>query len=159
MANNCWQKQKSLYTGRIRLMKVTVYHKVSFYEMDPMQVVWHGNYVNFFEMARVALVEKLGLTYHKMAELGHSWPVVKLRCKYLKPAVLSQRLAITAELKDYVNSLTIAFTIRDADTQELITRGETMQMAVEIKTGKTALINPAYFIELVEKALSTPEQN
>ena len=139
-------------------MKVTVYHKVSFYEMDPMQVVWHGNYVNFFELARVALVEKLGLSYQKMAELGHSWPVVKWRCKYMKPAILSQDLAITAELKDYINSLTIAFTIRDAETQEIITRGETMQMAVDLKTGKTDFINPPYFIELVKEAISQEQK-
>lgn len=135
-------------------MKVTVYHQVSFFEMDPMNVVWHGNYINLFEKARAELVLKLGLTYPRMAELGHTWPVVKLRCKYLKPATLNQKLAITAELKDYVNSLTMTFTIRDAETQELLTKGETMQMAVDIKTGKTDIVNPPYFIELVNKALS-----
>lgn len=135
-------------------MKVTVYHQVSFFEMDPMNVVWHGNYINLFEKARAELVLKLGLTYPRMAELGHKWPVVKLRCKYLKPATLNQKLAITAELKDYVNSLTMTFTIRDAETQELLTKGETMQMAVDIKTGKTDIVNPPYFIELVNKALA-----
>ena len=107
-------------------MKVTVYHQVSFFEMDPMNVVWHGNYLNFFEKARAELIQKIGLTYTTMAEMGHIWPVVKLRCKYKKSAVLNQKLAITAELKDYTNSLTIAFTIRDAETQELLTSGETM---------------------------------
>lgn len=135
-------------------MKVTVYHQVSFFEIDPMNVVWHGNYINLFEKARAELVLKLGLTYPRMAELGHTWPVVKLRCKYLKPATLNQKLAITAELKDYVNSLTMTFTIRDAETQELLTKGETMQMAVDIKTGKTDIVNPPYFIELVKNALA-----
>ncbi len=135
-------------------MKVTVYHQVSFFEMDPMNVVWHGNYINLFEKARAELVLKLGLTYTRMAELGHMWPVVKLRCKYLKSATLNQKLAITAELKDYVNSLTIAFSVRDAETQELLTKGETMQMAVNIKTGKTDIVNPPYFIDLVNKALA-----
>ena len=135
-------------------MKVTVYHQVSFFEMDPMNVVWHGNYINLFEKARAELVLKLGLTYPRMAELGHTWPVVKLRCKYLKPATLNPKLAITAELQDYVKSLTMTFTIRDAETQELLTKGETMQMAVDIKTGKTDIVNPPYFIELVNKALA-----
>ena len=65
---------------------------------------------------------------------------------------------ITAELKDYTNSLTIAFTIRDAETQELLTSGETMQMAVDIQTGRTDLVNPGYFIELVKKALAAEEK-
>lgn len=140
-------------------MKVTVYHQVSFYELDPMGVVWHGNYVNFFEKARAALIHKMGLSYRTMADMGHVWPVVKLRCKYMKSAVLNQKLSITAELKDYVNSLTIAFTIRDAETQEIITKGETMQMAVETSTEKTNLINPAYFIDIVNQALAAEEKD
>ena len=140
-------------------MKVTVYHQVSFYELDPMGVVWHGNYVNFFEKARAALIHKMELSYQTMADMGHVWPVVKLRCKYMKSAVLNQKLSITAELKDYVNSLTIAFTIRDAETQEIITKGETMQMAVETSTEKTNLINPAYFIDIVYQALAAEEKD
>ncbi|MBR3902613.1 MAG: acyl-CoA thioesterase [Akkermansia sp.] len=140
-------------------MKVTVYHQVSFYELDPMGVVWHGNYVNFFEKARAALIHKMGLSYQTMADMGHVWPVVKLRCKYMKSAVLNQKLSITAELKDYVNSLTIAFTIRDAETQEIITKGETMQMAVETSTEKTNLINPAYFIDIVNQALAAEKKD
>lgn len=146
--------QKLQFIEKIKTMKVTVYHQVSFFEMDPMNVVWHGNYINLFEKARAELILKLGLTYPKMAELGHTWPVVKLHCKYMRPATLNQKLAITAELKDYENSLTIAFTVRDAETQELLTRGETMQMAVDIKTGRTDIVNPPYFIELVKKVLA-----
>lgn len=135
-------------------MKTTVYHQVAFHEMDPMGVVWHGNYANYFELARSALLRELGLNYISMAEMGHQWPVVKLQVKYIRPASLNQKLAITAELKDYTNSLTMAFTIRDADTNALITKGETMQMAVDTNTGETSIINPGYFIDLISKALN-----
>lgn len=138
-------------------MKTTVFHKVSFHEMDPMGVVWHGNYANYFELARCALLAKLNLTYTEMRNRGHVWPVVKLRCKYVRPATLNQELAITAELKDYVNSLTMVFTIRDATTQQLITKGETMQMAVDVNTGASSIINPDYFIQLVKTAIAQEE--
>jgi acyl-CoA thioester hydrolase len=133
-------------------MKITVFHQVAFNEMDPMGVVWHGNYVNYFELARSALLAKIGLTYTDMQQRGHYWPVVKLRCKYIKSATLNQRLAITAELKDYTNSLTMSFIIRDAESGDILTKGETMQMAVDVRTGSTSIVNPDYFIELVNAA-------
>ncbi len=133
-------------------MKITVFHQVTFNEMDPMGVVWHGNYVNYFELARSALLAKIGLTYTDMQQRGHYWPVVKLRCKYIKSATLNQRLAITAELKDYTNSLTMSFIIRDAESGDILTKGETMQMAVDVRTGSTSIVNPDYFIELVNAA-------
>ena len=136
-------------------MKITVFHQVAFNEMDPMGVVWHGNYVNYFELARSALLTKIGLTYTDMQQRGHYWPVVKLRCKYIKSATLNQRLAITAELKDYTNSLTMSFIIRDAESGDILTKGETMQMAVDVRTGSTSIVNPDYFIELVNAAQDT----
>ena len=33
-------------------------HKVAFYELDPMQIVWHGNYYKYFEDARSALLRR-----------------------------------------------------------------------------------------------------
>ena len=136
-------------------MKITVFHQVAFNEMDPMGVVWHGNYVNYFELASSALLAKIGLTYTDMQQRGHYWPVVKLRCKYIKSATLNQRLAITAELKDYTNSLTMSFIIRDAESGDILTKGETMQMAVDVRTGSTSIVNPDYFIELVNAAQDT----
>lgn len=85
------------------MMKISVLHTVAFNELDPMGGVWHGNYINYFELGRSALIAELGLTYPKMAAMGHTWPVVKLKCKYLHSATLNQRLSITAELKDYVS--------------------------------------------------------
>lgn len=134
-------------------MKYTVTHTVEFNEMDPMGVVWHGNYVNYFERARSGLLEALGTSYDEMKKAGHVWPVVKLNCKYMRPATFHQKLNITAELTDYINSLSMRFTIRDAETGKLMTKGETMQMAVDAKTGETSIVNPEYFIELVRNAL------
>ncbi|MCG6538412.1 MAG: acyl-CoA thioesterase, partial [Syntrophales bacterium LBB04] len=38
-----------------------VLHRVPFYDVDPMQIVWHGNYFHYFENARVALFTGLGV--------------------------------------------------------------------------------------------------
>ena len=64
----------------------------AFYDLDPMAVVWHGNYVRYFELARTALMERLGYGYEAMRESGYFWPVVDMRVKYMRPATLNQPL-------------------------------------------------------------------
>lgn len=136
-------------------MKITVSHQVTFNEMDPMGVVWHGNYVNYFELARYALLEKIGYTYNDMAADGYAWPVVKLRCKYMRSAVLGQRLHITAKLEDYLNTITLSFVIKDAESGAVLTKGETVQMAVDAKTGEGLLASPRQLVEKVEAYMAS----
>lgn len=135
------------------MLSITVEHTVAFYELDPMNVVWHGNYVNYFELARAALLDKIGLSYTTMHRLGYVWPVVKLQCKYIRSAHLGQRLAIQARITDYHNTLTMKFIIRDAVSGEIITKGETMQMAVHQETGESLLASPACMVNIIEKYL------
>lgn len=45
--------------------------EVAFYEVDPMQIMWHGNYINFMERARCALLEKLNYSYVDMEKDGY----------------------------------------------------------------------------------------
>lgn len=135
------------------MISVTVEHTVSFNELDPMNVVWHGNYVNYFELARAALLSKLGMGYAAMKQYGYQWPVVKLNCKYIRSARLGQKLAIRAEMTDYRNTITMKFTIRDAETGELLTKGETMQMAVNTETGEACMMSPPCLLESVENYL------
>ena len=137
------------------MLSITVEHTVAFHELDPMNVVWHGNYVNFFELARAALLDKIGLSYTTMYQLGYIWPVVKLQCKYIRPAHLGQRLSIQARITDYRNTLTMEFSIHDAASGELITKGKTMQMAVRRDTGESTLVSPDCMLEIVEKYLYT----
>jgi acyl-CoA thioesterase FadM len=60
-----------------------------FYDLDPMNVVWHGNHVRYFEVARCLLLERIGYTYQDMLESGYAWPVVDLRLRYYRPLRLS----------------------------------------------------------------------
>lgn len=136
------------------MLKKTVYHTVAFNELDPMNVVWHGNYVNFFELARAALLQDIGLSYPTMAEMGYVLPVVKLNCKYIRSARFGQTIAITAEVTDYRNSLNIKFSIRDAESGTLLTKGETMQMAVSTQTGESSIVLPDSFIEKIERYIN-----
>ncbi len=48
------------------MISASVSETIQFYHLDPMNVVWHGNYVQFFENARCALLDQIDYNYHQM---------------------------------------------------------------------------------------------
>ena len=53
----------------------------AFHDLDPMDIVWHGNYVKYLEIARNALMAKFDYDYLQMRASGYAWPIVDLRMK------------------------------------------------------------------------------
>ena len=123
---------------------------VEFYDIDPMQVVWHGNYINYFEIGRRTILEKIGYRYQDMVKTGYSFPVIEMSVKYLSSLRFGDRARIKAVLVEYENRLKIRYEIRNAETGLLTTRGVSTQMAVDMKTGESCFVCPAVLIEKVE---------
>lgn len=129
---------------------------VQFYDLDPMQVVWHGNYPRFLELARGALLDSLDYNYPQMAASGYVWPIVDMQIKYVKPARLAQRLSIRATLLEYENRIMIGYRIRDGASGELLTKAQTIQLCVHAETGELRLDCPADFIAKVKALHEKP---
>lgn len=68
--------------------------QVQFFDLDPMEIVWHGNYVRYLETARCALLDSIGYNYPQMKESGYAWPVIDLHLRYVKPAVFLDRKSV-----------------------------------------------------------------
>ncbi|HEY0880120.1 MAG TPA: thioesterase family protein [Archangium sp.] len=116
--------------------------KPAFFDLDPMAVVWHGNYVKFFEYARSALLQKFNYDYEEMRASGYLWPVVDMRIKYMRPASLHQPLRVRAEITEYESRLRVDFLIRNASTGEKMTKGYTIQVAVDAQTMEMQYVCP-----------------
>lgn len=127
--------------------------QVEFYDVDAMKVVWHGNYARFFEVGRMALYDKLGYGYLEMEKSGYAWPVVDLRIKYVRPAFLGQKLRVTADLIEWENRAVMEFAILDVATGERLTKGESIQVCVDAKTGEMQFVTPEVFQAKVRKLL------
>jgi acyl-CoA thioester hydrolase len=127
--------------------------KAQFYDLDPMQVVWHGNYVRFLEQARCALLDKIGYNYAQMDQSGYVWPIVDMRLKYVRPARFGQELRLVATLREYENRLRIDYRVLDADSGETLTKAETVQVAVIAKTGELCLESPPALLDRVRGLL------
>lgn len=122
--------------------------KAEFYDLDPMQIVWHGNYTRFLEQARSALLDRIGYGYPAMAESGLGWPIVDLRIKYVRPLRLHQEVRVRATLLEWEGRLRMAYRISDLRTGEVMTKAETVQFAVDAKTGEV-LLDTSFLAERV----------
>jgi acyl-CoA thioester hydrolase len=127
--------------------------KIQFYDVDAMQVVWHGNYARFLELARCALLEKIGYSYPEMALSGYFWPVVDMRIKYVRPVRMAQQIVLTATLLEYENRLRIDYRIADVASGELLSKAQTTQLAVAIGTGQLEFNSPNELVDKVRMLL------
>ncbi|WIE51109.1 acyl-CoA thioesterase [Pseudomonas sp. GM17] len=128
--------------------------QVPFFDVDTMHVVWHGHYVKYLEVARCALLDKLGHNYQQMRDSGYAWPVIDLQLRYVRGAVFGQKLNVRASLVEWENRLKINYLISDLETGERLTRASSVQVAVEIASREMQLASPKVFVDAVTKALS-----
>lgn len=127
---------------------------VPFFDIDSMDVVWHGHYVKYFEQARCALLDRIGHNYRDMRDAGYAWPVIDLQARYIRGAQFGQRIRVRADLIEWENRLKIHYLISDAETGERMTRGSSVQVAVEIASREMQLASPRVFVAAVERALA-----
>ena len=114
----------------------------AFHDLDPMNVVWHGNYVRYFEVARCALLQQIGYDYPQMRDSGYAWPVVDLRVKYVRPLVYGQEMIVRATIVEWENRLKIDYEIRDAASGQRLTKGYSIQVAVDMTTQEMLYVCP-----------------
>lgn len=126
---------------------------VPFFDVDTMHVVWHGNYVKYLEVARCALLDKIGHNYTHMVESGYAWPIIDLQLRYVRGAVFGQRLNVRASLVEWENRLKINYLITDLQTGERLTRASSVQVAVEVSSREMQLASPKVFTDAVERML------
>jgi acyl-CoA thioester hydrolase len=123
---------------------------IEFYDVDPMCVVWHGNYFKYFEMGRRSLLEKIGYTYEDMKESGYAFPVIETSAKYLGSLKFRDRVRIKAILAEYENRMKINYEIRIIETGVLATKGMSIQMALDMNTRESCFVCPKVFTDKVE---------
>jgi acyl-CoA thioester hydrolase len=126
---------------------------VEFYDVDSMQIVWHGNYIKYFEKARCALLDKIGYGYREMRESGWAFPVTSVSIKYIGSLNFQDRVRAKATLTEYENCLKIKYELYDVKTGRLCTRGESTQMAIDMAAGESCIVCPPIFIDKVEALL------
>lgn len=114
----------------------------AFHDLDPMEIVWHGNYVKYLELARCALLSKFDYDYPQMRDSGYAWPIVDMRLKYVKTTEFGQRIRIRAAIVEWENRLKIEYLICDAVTGQKINKAYTIQVAVDMTSREMQYLCP-----------------
>lgn len=74
--------------------------RVRYAETDQMNVVYYGNYAQYFEVARAESIRNLGFTYKEMEAEGVMMPVVEMQTKFLRPAHYDDLLTIKTIMRE-----------------------------------------------------------
>lgn len=123
--------------------------RVRYSETDQMQVVYHGNYAQYFEIGRVEWLRNKGISYKWMEKNGIMLPVVSLTMNYKKPARYDDFLTLKTILKSRT-TVKIEFDYElYNEKEELLTTGHSILVFVDSKTGKP-IVPPQYILDVLE---------
>ncbi len=120
---------------------------VPFHDVDSMNVVWHGHYLKYFEVARCELLEAFDYNYNQMRESGYAYPVVESHIRYVHGIVFAQKIRVRATLTEWENRLKIDYTIFDNTTGKRLTKGHTVQVAVNMDSRELCLVSPPILLD------------
>ena len=106
--------------------------KVPFHDLDPMQMVWHGNYLKYFDRARTALFDNAGIDlfgYFKKARI--LFPITKTSTKYIAPLQYRDIFTCRATVTEAQYKIVVEFQVRLTENHKLCARGRSEQVAVK----------------------------
>jgi len=136
--------QPKVYETRLR---------VRYAETDQMGVVYHSNFIIWFEVGRVEMMRELGFTYSEMEQQeGTRLAVAEVRCRYKTPARYDDLVIIRTRLLNARDSL-LHFgyeVLRDQDGT-LLAEGETIHMVLDSEL-KRARLSARYLPSFLKAA-------
>ncbi|WP_022835683.1 acyl-CoA thioesterase [Salisaeta longa] len=104
----------------------TYRHRVRYRECDPMGVVYHTHYLDYFEMARTEALRAAGVAYRTLEENGIIMPVVEASVDYKQPAQYDDLLAVEAIFEALPTvRVPIRYRVRRAEAPEVLVTGRT----------------------------------
>lgn len=123
--------------------------RVRYGETDQMGVVYHGNYAQYLEVARVEWLRSIDVSYKKMEEEGVMLPVVNLNINFKKPAVYDEVLSVKTKLREKPGlKITIDQEIFN-DKGDLLTTSEITLVFVNMTT-KRPMLCPDHLLKKLE---------
>lgn len=116
---------------------------VPFHDLDIMQLVWHGNYFKYFDIARFALFDSLGVDFQKFYEKTKcSFPIIKTSTKHISPLRYRDKFICTATVIEAQITIVLDFEIRLVESIDICTKGRSEQVAVKFPEMEMMLAIP-----------------
>lgn len=124
--------------------------RVRYSETDQMGVVYHGNYIPYFEIGRVEWLRNQGVSYASMEQEGVALPIVSMTLNYKKSARYDDVLTVSTKLRSH-SSVKIEFDCEiHNENEELLTTAHFVLVFVDLKTGRP-IVSPDYIKAILRK--------
>ena len=126
--------------------------KVRFSEIDSMQIVWHGEYVRYFEDGREAFGKRYGLDYMSIYREGYVVPIVDLTCQFKQPLSFGEEAIVETRFihSDAAKNSFLNTPSTGHRTKNIVATGTTTQVFLNTNR-ELELVNPAFYIEWKKK--------
>ncbi len=124
--------------------------RVRFAETDPLGIVWHGNYIQYFEDGREAFGRHHGISYLDQKDHNFSTPIVESKCEHKLPLTYGDVATIrTTYVDSEAAKMVFTYEIRNPKG-EVVCKGKTVQVFVELG-GELSLVIPQFFMDWKKK--------
>lgn len=100
--------------------------RVRYSETDAMQIVYHANYLAWFEVGRTEMMRDAGLPYRELEDKGILLPVIEARMFYHAPARYDEVLIIRSTLEHSHVRLRFNYEILRQSDRQLLVDGYTI---------------------------------
>jgi acyl-CoA thioester hydrolase len=103
---------------------------VRYSETDMMGIVYHANYLTWFEIGRTNLLKEIGIPYRQLEAEGFLLPVLEVAAKYLRPALYDDTLTITTVMRERpILRIRLDYEVRRGE--DLLATGSTVHAFVD----------------------------
>jgi len=101
--------------------------RVRYADTDAMGIVYHANYIKWFEIGRVELMREIGIVYSELEASGHYLPVIEVGCHYLLPARYDEIVVLETEITAIRRaSVRFDYVLRDETKKHILAEGFTL---------------------------------
>src|SRR5690625_3264733 len=118
--------------------------KVRYQETDQMGVVYHANYLVWFEIGRTNLIEQLGFNYADMEQKGVVSPVIDIEAKYKKPLKYGDTATVKTIIEKYDGFRVVYYYEIFKESGELAVSGRTTHVCVKKETFRPISIRKSF---------------
>jgi acyl-CoA thioester hydrolase len=138
---------------------VAIELEVPFHDVDALQIVWHGHYLKYVELARTALLRARGLDGQALAELGVRMVVAESHLRHVHALRYADRVRVSAWLLEVEHRVRVGYHLENLTSGEAAAQGYTVLVTTTLG-GELCLETPAAVLErLRAPGLGAPREH
>jgi acyl-CoA thioester hydrolase len=120
---------------------ISIELEVPFHDVDSLQIVWHGHYLKYLELARTALMRSRNLDVAEIVAAGYRQVVIETKCRYAFPLRYADRFRVDAWFRDVQNRINIGYEIINLTENRRALHGHTILVTTDAE-GRMLLETP-----------------